>query len=63
MGTRGSLRRALGVHNTGEGGGQCKGGLTGLREELNCDAVTKETSMDPQEAMDLRWPCGVVLKT
>lgn len=42
---------------------QCKGGLTGLREELNCDAVTKETSMDPQGAVDLRWPCGVVVKT
>lgn len=33
---------------------QCKGGLTGLREELNCDVVTKETSMDPQGAVDLR---------
>lgn len=53
----------MGSTALGQGGGQCKGGLTGLREESNCDAVTKETSVDPQGAMDLRWPCGVVLKT
>ena len=39
-----------------------KRGRTGLREGLSCNAVTKETSVDPQGAEDLGWLCGVGLK-
>lgn len=37
----------MGSTALGRGGGQCKGGLTGLREESNCDAVTKGDLVGP----------------
>lgn len=44
----------MGSTALGRGRGQCKGGLTGLREESNCDAVTKETRWTPRE----QWISG-----